>query len=84
MTIKKLKAKGADVEALVGQDQDLIKTLMKQALQEVLEIEMRGLLGRGAVGAQRRPARLSCGLLRPGAHHPHRQARAQGAARSQR
>jgi transposase-like protein len=28
-----------------GQDQDLIKTLMKQALQEVLEIEMRDCLG---------------------------------------
>ena len=45
MTIKKLKAKGVDVEALIEQDADLIKTLMKQALQEVLEVEMSDCLG---------------------------------------
>ena len=45
MTIKELKAKGVAVEALVGQDRDLLKALMKQALEEVLEVEMSDCLG---------------------------------------
>lgn len=43
-TIKR-SSKGTTVEALVASDPDLMKALMKQALQEVLEGEMTELLG---------------------------------------
>ncbi len=45
MTTIKRSSKGATVEALVASDPDLMKALMKQALQEVLEGEMTELLG---------------------------------------
>lgn len=40
MTTIKRSSKGATVEALVASDPDLIKALMKQALQEAQEGEM--------------------------------------------
>jgi len=45
MTTIKRRSKGATVEAMVASDPDLMKALMKQALQEVLEGEMTELLG---------------------------------------
>lgn len=47
MTRKKHNANPIDLKALVTEDQDFLKTLMKQALQEVLETEMTELLGAG-------------------------------------
>jgi putative transposase len=47
MTVSKLKAKKASVEALVSGDRDLMKALLKEALQEVLAAEMTEFLGAG-------------------------------------
>ena len=47
MTVKKHSAKPIDLKALVTEGQDFLKTLMKEALQEVLETEMTELLGAG-------------------------------------
>jgi putative transposase len=45
MTTIKRNTKGPSVEALVAGDCDLMKSLMKEALQEVLEGEMAGFIG---------------------------------------
>lgn len=45
MTMKKDRTKLSSVEALVAGDRDLMKALMKEALQEVLEGEMTEFLG---------------------------------------
>src|SRR5665647_532047 len=45
MTTSKHKAKSKPVEALVAGDRDLMKSLLKEALQEVLEGEMTEFLG---------------------------------------
>lgn len=45
MTTKKDRAKRSAVEALVAGDRELMKALMKEALQEVLEGEMTEFLG---------------------------------------
>lgn len=42
ITMKKDKAKLSVFEALASKDHDFMKTLMKEALQEVLEGEMTG------------------------------------------
>ncbi len=47
MTARKHSANSMDLKAWVAEDRDLMKTLMKQALQEVLETEMTELLGAG-------------------------------------
>ena len=47
MTVKQHNANQSDLKGLVAEDRDLMKTLMKQALQEVLETEMTELLGAG-------------------------------------
>ena len=47
MTTKKRTALGESVKELVAGDRDLMKALMKEALQEVLEAEMSQLLGAG-------------------------------------
>lgn len=47
MTTRKSKGKLSSVEALVAGDRDLMKLLMKEALQEVLESEMTEHLGAG-------------------------------------
>ena len=45
MTVKKHSANTIDLKALMAEDKDLMKSLMKEALQEVLEAEMTGHLG---------------------------------------
>ena len=45
MTVRKLKAVGARLEALVAQDRDLLRTLAKEALDQVLQAEMTQFLG---------------------------------------
>lgn len=47
MTAKKHSTNPIDLKALVADDRDLMKSLMKEALQEVLEAEMTELLGAG-------------------------------------
>jgi putative transposase len=47
MTVEKLKAKKPSVEALVANDRDLMKALLKEALHEVLDAEMTEFLGAG-------------------------------------
>ena len=45
MTVRKLKAVPQMIEALVAQDRDLIKGLVKEALDQVLQAEMTEFLG---------------------------------------
>ena len=40
MTVRKLKAVPRRLEALVAQDRDLLKALVKEALEQVLQSEM--------------------------------------------
>ena len=47
MTAKKHSTSPIDLKTLVADDRDLMKSLMKEALQEVLEAEMTELLGAG-------------------------------------
>ena len=46
-TRTKRTAKPRQIEALIGSDRVLLKELMKEALQEVLEAEMTEALGAG-------------------------------------
>jgi transposase-like protein len=50
MTARKRNTKGSAVEVVAG-DRDLMKALMKEALQEVLEGEMTEFLGLRRVSA---------------------------------
>ena len=45
MTARKHSANSIDLKAWVAEDRDLMKALMKEALQEVLEAEMTEPLG---------------------------------------
>jgi transposase-like protein len=47
MTVRKLKAVPRRLEALVAQDRDLLKVLVKEALEQVLQSEMTEFLGAG-------------------------------------
>lgn len=47
MTVRKLKAVPARLETLVAQDKDLLKALIQEALQQVLQTEMTEFLGAG-------------------------------------
>ena len=47
MTVKQHSANPIDLKALVTEDRDWMKSLMKEALQEVLEAEMTEHLGAG-------------------------------------
>lgn len=47
MTVRKLKAVPARLETLVEQDKDLLKCLIQEALQQVLQTEMTDFLGAG-------------------------------------
>ena len=83
MTVRKLKAVPRRLEALVAQDRDLLKALVKEALEQVLEAEMTEFLG-AARGTRRGAQRLPGGLLQPGADDAGRQVRVAGAAGPQR
>ena len=45
MTVRKLKPAARRIEALVAEDRDLLKALVKEALEEVLQAEMTDCLG---------------------------------------
>ncbi len=47
MTVKKHSANPTDLKAVLSEDRDLMKSLMQEALPEVLEAEMTELLGAG-------------------------------------
>ena len=48
MTVRKLKAGVVRLEALVAQDRDLLKSLAKEALEQVMQAEMADFLGAAA------------------------------------
>src|SRR6478672_6757459 len=56
MTERKLKAVRPRLEALVAQDRDLLKALVKEALDQILQAEMTDFLG--AAPGERSPSRL--------------------------
>src|SRR5438128_10579713 len=56
MTVKKLKAVRPRLEALVAQDRDLLKALVKEALDQMLQAEMTDCLG--AAPGERRSGRV--------------------------
>ena len=45
MTQKKLTATGTDWKALVSEDADLMRAVVRQVMQEILEAEMTDALG---------------------------------------
>ena len=64
MTIwSKRSAKSAGVEALIGQDGEMLRRLLREALQQVLEAEMTAAVGRRPRRADSGAAGLSCRLL---------------------
>ena len=54
MTAKKLKAVRPRLEALMAQDRDLLKALVKEALDQILQAEMSEFLGAAPGNAWRR------------------------------
>ena len=80
-TRAKRRAKSSRIAALVGDDRELFKGLLKESLQEVLEAEMTEGRGGGSRGAHSGPHRVALRLLQPGAGDADRQAGAPGAAR---
>ncbi len=54
MTERKGKAEGIDVKALLAQDEAFLRTVVKTALQEVLEAEMTEAVG--AAKGERTPS----------------------------
>ena len=80
MTKRQGKSGTIDVKALLAEDEEFLRALVRTALQEVLEAEMTEALGRREGRAGGGPAGLPVGLLRPDADHAGRQAGAAGAA----
>ena len=78
MTVKKHSTNPIDLKALVAEDCDWMKSLIKAAVQEVPKAEMTELLGGRPPRAPGRPPRLPGRLLRTWPGDPHRQARAPG------
>ena len=74
MTKRQGKTGTIDVKAVLAEDEEFLRALVRTALQEVLEAEMTEALGaeKGRTGLG--PARLQVGLLRPDADHSGRQA----------
>ena len=78
MTEKRGKAGGIDVKAVLAGDDEFIRTVVRAALQEVLEAEMTEAVGAGK--GERTANRLGYRSGYSDADHARRQARAQGAA----
>ena len=79
MTKRQGRSGTIDVKAVLAEDEEFLRALVRTALQEVLEVEMTEALGaeKGRTGGG--PAGLPVGLLRPDADHADRQTRAAGA-----
>ena len=76
-TRRKRSAKSPRIEALIGEDRELFKGLLKESLQEVLEAEMTETVGAGLGESHR----VSVRLLQPRAGDAGRQAGVAGPAR---
>ena len=79
-TRTKRNAKSSRIEALVGEDRELFKGLLKESLQEVLEAEMTEAVGAGPGGTDDGPDRVPIRVLQPRPGDADRQAGAPGAA----
>ncbi len=53
MTVSKHKAERIDLKALVGNDREFLRQLIRTTLQEVLEAEMTEALGAAKANARR-------------------------------
>ena len=80
-TRRKRSAKSPRIEALIGEDRELFKGLLKESLQEVLEAEMTETVGAGL--GERTAVRTGYRfrLLQPRAGDADRQAGVAGPAR---
>ena len=81
-TRTKRSAKSSRIEALVGDDRELLKGLLKESLQEVLEAEMTEAVGGGPRGANDGPGRVPIRVLQPRLGDADREVGAPGAAGS--
>jgi putative transposase len=82
MTKRQGKSGTIDVKALVSEDEEFLRALVRTALQEVLEAEMTEALGAEKGERAAGPAGLPVGLLRPDIDHAGRQAGITGSAGS--
>ena len=73
------RAKSPKIEALIGQDRELLKELVKESVQEVLEAEMTDRGGRPGRRAHGRAHGLPVWVLQPGAGDPDWETGAAGA-----
>ena len=81
MTKKQRKSGTIEGKAILADDEEFLRALVRTALQEVLEAEMTEAVGREGQ-AHGGAAGLSVGVLRPNADHAGRQARIAGARRT--
>jgi hypothetical protein len=79
MTKRQGKSGTIDIKAVLAEDEEFLRALVRMALQEVLEAEMTEALG-AEKGTGLWPAGLPVGLLRSNADHSGRQAGVAGAA----
>jgi transposase-like protein len=79
MTVKKGKAEIGRMKELLAGDDEFIRSVVRAALQEVLEAEMTEAVGAGK-GADAGTSGLPQRLLQSDADHARGQARAAGAA----
>ena len=84
MTKRQGKSGTIDVTALLSEDEEFLRALVRTALQEVLEAEMTEALGRREGRTGGGPTGLPVGLLRADIDHAGRQAGAAGSAGSNR
>ena len=80
-TRRKRSAKSPRIEALIGEDRELFKGLLKESLQEVLEAEMTETVGAGLGERTAVRTGVSVRLLQPRAGDAGRQAGVAGPAR---
>ena len=80
MTKRQGKSETIDVKALLAEDEEFLRALVRTALQEVLEAEMTEALGAEKGERAAGPAGVPVGLLRPDTDHAGRQARTAGSA----
>src|ERR1700749_2961352 len=80
MTKRQGKSGTIDIKALLAEDEEFLRALVRTALQEVLEAEMTEALRRREGGTGGGTAGVPVGLLRPDTDHAGRQARTAGSA----
>jgi Transposase, Mutator family len=80
MTKRQGKSGTIDIKAVLAEDEEFLRALVRTALQEVLEAEMTEALGAETGERAAGPAGLPVGVLRPDVDHAGRQAGAAGSA----